>query len=121
MIDGTAVARILRDHLNECLAQQHSIFTSDDEAIHDFRLSCKRLRFAIERFDLPDVQPMAKALSQITDELGSAHDSVVLAKRARKLHADAVAWRALQDRSRFMKRARVLWINLAPQLNSRIA
>lgn len=116
MIDGAAAGRILHGHFTECFQKEASLFSSDDDAIHEFRLTCKRLRFAIERFQLPQQQPLASALAEITDELGSAHDSTVLTKRARKLDAGAVAWRALQDRSRHMKKARESWLRLAPAL-----
>ena len=116
MIDGAAAGRILHGHLNDCFEKEAALFTGDDDAIHEFRLACKRLRFAIERFEVPQQQPLAKSLSQITDELGSAHDTVVLAKRARKLNAGVVAWRTLRDRSRYMKNARELWLRVAPAL-----
>ena len=115
------VAQILRDCTQGCFALQPGLFSSDDEAIHRFRLACKRLRFAIERFETGELEATAKALAKITDELGAAHDCVVLAKRARDLNAGTVAWRAQQDRGRHIKRGRQLWLELSGHLEQRPA
>lgn len=104
---------IVRGHIDRCLRLQAALDTNDNEAIHEFRLACKHLRYAIERFDLRQLAAEAEMLGKITDELGSAHDCVLLAKLARKNGASAVTWRALQDRSRYVKRGRALWQTLS--------
>lgn len=106
-----AIRTILRIRFAECLASQTTLSSEDDEAMHGFRLACKRLRYAIERFaeEHPELQPAAEILSQMTDELGAAHDCVVLAQRAGKAQANVVRFRTRQDRNRCVKRARRLW------------
>lgn len=110
------VEALIERHRRECADLERGLFTNDDKAIHAFRLACKRFRFAIERFEVEALAPAAEALAKITDELGASHDCAVLEKRARKLGADAVAWRALVDRSGHLKRGRALWLELVPSL-----
>jgi CHAD domain-containing protein len=100
---------VLRVRFAECLEKQDALAGDDNDAIHAFRLSCKRLRYAIERFNLPELQPAAELLKRITDELGNAHDCVVLARRASDCAADAVASRALRDRARSVRRGTKVW------------
>ena len=107
-----AIREILRVRFAECLAQQTALAAEDDETMHGFRLACKRLRYGIERFaeEHPELQPAAQLLSQMTDELGAAHDCVVLNERADKSGASVVRFRTKQDRNRYVKRARRLWL-----------
>lgn len=108
-----AIREILRIRFAECLAHQAALAGEDDDAMHAFRLACKRLRYAIERFaeEHPELQPSAELLSRMTDELGAAHDCVVLNERAEKTGADVVRFRTKQDRNRYVKRARRLWLS----------
>jgi CHAD domain-containing protein len=117
-----AMRYLLRIRFAECLEKQRALNDSDDEALHGFRLACKRLRYAIDRTPEPgvDLRPVGELLSTMTDELGAAHDCVVLAERAAKCNADRVARRALQDRNRYVRRARRLW-NRAFELNGTFA
>lgn len=100
---------VLRVRFAECLEKQGALDGDDNDAIHAFRLACKRLRYAIERFELAPLQPAADALKRVTDELGSAHDCVVLARRASDCGADLVAERALRDRDRYVRRGTRAW------------
>lgn len=106
-----AVRHLLRVRFAECLEKEHALGSGDDEAIHAFRLACKRLRYALERSpaDTIDFTPIAKLLGNIAEELGAAHDCVVLAKRALDCDAALVARRALQDRGRYVRRASRMW------------
>lgn len=106
-----AVRRLLRVRFAECLERQAALAGEDDEAMHAFRLACKRLRYAIERSvaQHPELEAAADVLSKMTDELGAAHDCVVLGRRAEQTGAHIVASRTRQDRDRFVKRARRLW------------
>jgi D-alanyl-D-alanine carboxypeptidase len=104
---------VIRQHVAECFRLQPALDSNDNDAVHEFRLACKRLRYAIERFEVSALAAQAKVLSGITDELGFAHDCVLLAKIARKAGASAVTWRASQDGSRSVKRGRALWETLA--------
>lgn len=113
--------RIVSQHVSECLRLQRALDSTDNDAVHEFRLACKRLRYAIERFELPARAADAAVLARITDELGSAHDCVLLGRLAKKAVASAVAWRAKQDQSRHMKNGRALWHALLPSLERRVA
>lgn len=106
-----ALQYLLRVRFAECLSLQPSLFKDDDEAIHAFRLSCKRLRYAIERFEESEaeLQPVAEFLTRMTDELGFAHDCAVLAKLSLSYSAPLVAERAQSDRERYINRARGRW------------
>jgi|SRR5579884_644995 len=108
---GDAIRYLLRVRFAECLAHQNALNDDDDEALHAFRLACKRLRYAIDRTPEPgiDLKAVASVLSNITDELGCAHDCVLLARRAAKCNADRVARRALQDRNRCIRRTQRVW------------
>lgn len=105
------VRELLRLRFAECLERQSALSGNDDEALHAFRLACKRLRYAIERSpqDLAELQPAAERLSQMTDELGAAHDCVVLAGLANKHGAQHIASRARHDRNAAVKRAIKTW------------
>lgn len=107
----SAIRSLLRLRFAECLEQEHVLSGDDDEAIHAFRLACKRLRFAIERWpdELANLQPAAELLSGITDELGTAHDCVIIADRAQECNADIVVRMAQSDRRRYVARAIVRW------------
>lgn len=107
----SAIQALLRLRFAECLEQQGVLAGNDDEAIHAFRLACKRLRYAIERWpeELAQLQPAAELLSNVTDELGSAHDCVIIANRANESNATLVARMAESDRRRFMARAIARW------------
>lgn len=106
-----AIREILRLRFAELLERQAVLTGEDDEAMHAFRLACKRLRYAIERFpeEHPELQPAAELLSQMTDELGAAHDCVVLGGHAEKAQANIARFRTRQDRNRYVKQARRLW------------
>lgn len=106
-----AVRQVVRLRFAECMEKQAALSGGDDEAVHAFRLACKRLRYAVERFEQTKatLAPAAELLSGIADELGAAHDCVVLAARAGKCSADLVAQRALAGRDRFVRRAARIW------------
>ncbi|HEX5274094.1 MAG TPA: D-alanyl-D-alanine carboxypeptidase/D-alanyl-D-alanine-endopeptidase [Candidatus Rubrimentiphilum sp.] len=106
----------MSQHIDECFRLQRALDSSDNEAIHEFRLACKRLRYAIEHFELAELAADAKVLAALTDELGFGHDCVLLGKIAVKAGAPAVNWRAQQDRSQYLKRGRALWQKVAKSL-----
>lgn len=108
-----AERHVVRVRFAEALARQSSLDGQDDEALHAFRLACKRLRFALERIE-PQPSHLMDAvalLQQITDELGFAHDCAELAQLANESHAPIVAARARRDRDRYRERAKRLWRN----------
>lgn len=102
---------IARVRFAEALHKQSALEKGDDEAVHSFRLACKRLRFAIERIRVhaPELAPAAELLSTLTDELGWAHDCAELIDLAREVQAPLVEARAKRDRDRYVLRASRLW------------
>lgn len=106
-----AVRAALRRHLAGCIERQAAFESDDDDALHAFRLSCKRLHYVIERSsaDLPELNPLAKLLSKLTDALGVAHDCIALRARALACNAPLVALRAQRDRDVHVRLARCLW------------
>ncbi|HKU66728.1 MAG TPA: CHAD domain-containing protein [Candidatus Baltobacteraceae bacterium] len=95
----------------ETLSRQSALEADDDEALHAFRLCCKRLRFALERLDpqSPEMREARTLVGRLTDELGWAHDCAELAKLAHEHRAPLTAARARRDRDRYVARAARLW------------
>ncbi len=107
---GRAERGIVRVHFARVLKRASALDRGDDEALHAFRLCCKRLRFALERLDDTTGLERARALlSVLTDELGWAHDCAELAAFAEDCDAPLVAARARRDGDRYALRARRLW------------
>lgn len=106
-----AIRQVVRLRFAECMEKQAALSSGDDEAVHAFRLACKRLRYAVERFEQTKtaLAPAAELLAGIADELGAAHDCVVLAAHAGECGAGLVAVRALADRDRYVRRAARIW------------
>lgn len=106
-----AIALVLRVRFAECLERNAALSGEDAEAMHAFRLACKRLRYAIERFesDVPQLEGAARFLSRMTDELGAAHDCAILAELGGECNAPSAVTRAREDRERYVARARRLW------------
>jgi CHAD domain-containing protein len=74
------IDRIVRTRREEADALAQALQTREPPALHDFRIACKRLRYAMERFcdRVPDFQEPARLLAGIQDALGDAHDRDVL-------------------------------------------
>jgi CHAD domain-containing protein len=78
--------------------------------LHDLRIACKRLRYALERFTSrePALLDAASRLAQLQDVLGDIHDrDVLLGIMPRELHAASV--RVRTEREDALARARALW------------
>jgi CHAD domain-containing protein len=82
----------------------------DQRGLHDFRIACKRLRYALERFeDLePSLDTVAKTFAKLQDALGEAHDrdallSILPAAMVRTER------RVRNEREASIDRAVVLW------------
>lgn len=110
-----AMRRILSVRFAEVLAQADAFMHPQAEALHDLRIACKRLRYTLELFALPQLRPAERRLAQLQEELGEAHDCDVLLQRAKESGADRLAKRVLRDRARHVARAANLWARaLAP-------
>jgi CHAD domain len=106
-----AIEHIFAVRFAEALALSAALNGEDDEAHHAFRLSCKRLRYAIERseIDIFGLDETAKWLSSMTDALGEAHDAVVLIEETTTCGAYAAARSLQKARDSSVAEARRLW------------
>jgi CHAD domain-containing protein len=102
---------VTRVRFAECLQRQSALDGRDDEALHAFRLACKRLRFALERLEQApaDLDRAIALFGRLTDELGFAHDCARLAELAAESDAPLVAARARRDREAYVRQAQRLW------------
>ena len=74
------VTRVLQTRLREVRAMSAHLERRLPAGLHDFRIACKRLRYAIERFSRLDssLAPIGERLAFLQDALGEAHDRDVL-------------------------------------------
>lgn len=74
------VRRVVRTRLGEVRKLAAGLELREKQRLHHFRIACKRLRYALERFDAvdPSLGTAAKHLSHMQDVLGEAHDRDVL-------------------------------------------
>jgi CHAD domain-containing protein len=78
--------------------------------LHNLRIACKRLRYALERFTPrePSLLEAASRLSQLQDALGDLHDrDLLMAGMPKDLHV--TAQRVRMQREDALARARALW------------
>lgn len=86
-------AKIVEVRLGELLSWEPALGDpSKVQDLHNMRIAAKRLRYALETFQLcfPDAKPIVKDLSDIQEALGDIHDldvlTDVLRNRLRVLH-----------------------------------
>jgi CHAD domain-containing protein len=74
------IDRVLRTRLREARTLSPGLARRDKQGLHEFRIACKRLRYALERFEnlKPSLQLAAERLADLQDALGEAHDRDVL-------------------------------------------
>lgn len=74
------VVRVMQTRLDEARKLAASLQRRDVRGVHDFRIACKRLRYALERFEElePSLKEVADSLARLQDVLGEAHDRDVL-------------------------------------------
>lgn len=104
------VQRVVQTRLREVEALASGLERRDEQGLHDFRIACKRVRYALERFaDLDgSFEASAERFKALQDALGEAHDRDVLltilpptmGKTQRTL---------LQEREQCVDRAAALW------------
>lgn len=79
--DSTELARrVLHTRLCEVRRLAGGLEQRERLALHDFRIACKRFRYALERFSElePSLEAPAKSFTLLQDALGEAHDRDVL-------------------------------------------
>ena len=78
---GENARKVVAVRLDELLSWRAAL---DDAALvqelHDMRIAAKRLRYALEMFDVcfPNVKPLLKEITGIQEDLGTIHDLDVL-------------------------------------------
>jgi CHAD domain-containing protein len=77
---GDVAKRILETRLNEARGLAGELEKRERQGLHDFRIACKRLRYALERFEALEssLALAADRIARLQDELGEAHDRDVL-------------------------------------------
>lgn len=70
------IERVVATRLHEAHALTSGLDRRDKQGLHDFRIACKRLRYALERFAAldPSLEAIAQRLASLQDALGEAHD-----------------------------------------------
>ena len=111
---------IVHCRLDEVLALASALQPREQRALHDFRIACKRLRYALERFEKfdPELETAAERLAQVQDALGEAHDRDVLLAILPPTMPQTER-RLLQERGTFVDRAAALWSGLPASLRPR--
>lgn len=105
--------RIITVRFAELLQRSQALSSGGVKGLHDMRIACKRLRYALETFttQLPFLSPAAQALRTMQDTLGELHDCDMLADAAVRSSADLLYARLLRDRTELLFSARTQWKN----------
>jgi CHAD domain-containing protein len=76
----TLIVRVLTTRMREVVRLSGALQQRDPHSLHNFRIACKRMRYALERFASlePSLHPTADRLALLQDALGEAHDRDVL-------------------------------------------
>ena len=112
-----AMRRIVSVRFAEVLTQAPALKDAKPEPLHNLRIACKRLRYALELFGdaLEECRRADRALVRLQQLLGDAHDCDVLLESARRCNATHLAKRVQHDRERSVRRAQRLWLRSIDQ------
>lgn len=104
------VTRVVELRSREARNLASGLERRDRQGLHDFRIACKRLRYALERFDSvdPSFQEVAQRLTELQDALGEAHDRDVLLTILPPRMAQTER-RLQRERAQYVDRAAELW------------
>lgn len=107
------VERVVRTRLGEARTLAPGLQRRDKKELHDFRIACKRLRYALERFGSlePSLEQVADKLASLQAALGEAHDRDVLLTILPPT-MPLTERRLMNDRERCVDRANALWREL---------
>jgi len=73
--------KVIDARLEEFLSWRSALTDPTEvQALHDMRIAAKRLRYALEIFELcfPDTKPLIKEITRVQEDLGEIHDLDVL-------------------------------------------
>lgn len=107
------IDRIVHARREEAAALSAALASREMQALHDFRIACKRLRYAMERFcdRVPEFEQSVAQLAQIQDALGEAHDRDVLLAILPPTMPETER-RLTEEREKLVERADELWTSL---------
>ncbi|MBV9332931.1 MAG: CHAD domain-containing protein [Candidatus Eremiobacteraeota bacterium] len=113
------VERVLQTRLREARELAIGLQVRDKQSLHDFRIACKRLRYALERFQglEPSLEQIAERLALLQDALGEAHDRDVLLTILPPT-MPATERRLQSERSELVERAAALWRELEQMMRA---
>jgi len=102
--------RIVRARMDEARALESALAARDERGLHQFRIACKRLRYAFERIDSDRswIAGAAEAFAELSDALGEAHDRDVLLAILPPTMGRTQR-RLLSERAAYVDRATELW------------
>jgi CHAD domain-containing protein len=105
-----AIVRTRREEATELSA---ALQNREPQPLHDFRIACKRLRYAMERFckRVPEFKDPAARLAEIQDALGEAHDRDVLLSILPPTMPETER-RLTAEREELVNRAAEMWTSL---------
>lgn len=116
---GELARRVLHTRLREARNLASGLAKRDKKGLHDFRIACKRLRYAFERFESiePSLEGISDRLASLQDALGEAHDrDVLLAILPPTM--PATERRLLMEREACVDRAVALWGELEQSMQA---
>lgn len=107
------IDRVMQTRWREVRRLSDGLEVRDRQGLHDFRIACKRLRYASERFETIDasLQAAAERLAQMQDALGEAHDRDVLLSILPPTMGRTQR-RLQQEREALVDRAVTQWVEL---------
>jgi CHAD domain-containing protein len=107
------IDRVVQTRWREVRRLSGGLEVRDNRGLHDFRIACKRLRYALERFEVVDssLREVAERLAEMQDALGGAHDRDVLLAILPPTMA-LTQRRLQQEREECVDRAVALWAEL---------
>lgn len=113
------VERVLQTRLREARSLASGLERRDKQGLHDFRIACKRLRYALERFQTvePSLEEIAERLATLQDALGEAHDRDVLLQILPPTMQETER-RLQRERTELVDRGAGLWQELEQMLHA---